>query len=134
MSVPVPSRFLRHVLIADAASCVASALVQLMFTGPLAELLRLPAALLTGTGAFLLAYGAVVAWIASRDPLPRPLVWMLVAGNAAWAAACAALLAGGWVTPSSWGVAWILAQAATVAVLAQLQWTGLRRTRVAGWA
>ena len=90
--------------------------------------------MLVGTGWFLLAYAAVVAFIALRDPLPRPLVWLMVAGNLGWAAACVLLLAGGWIAPTGWGQAWILVQAATVAVLAELQWTGLRRIRPAAWA
>ncbi len=31
-------------------------------------------------------------------------------------------------------LAWVLAQAAVVVVLAELQWTALRRTQVPGWA
>ena len=134
MSIFASPRFLRNVLFADAASCAATGAIQVLFTARLAELLHLPGALLSGTGWFLLAYAATVAFIATRDPLPRPLVWLLVAGNLGWAAACGALLASNLIAPSSLGVAWILAQAATVAVLAELQWTGLRRSRVSGWA
>jgi hypothetical protein len=134
MSMFDSPRFLRNVLFADAASCVATGAAQVLFTAQLADLLHLRAALLAGTGWFLLAYAATVAFIATRDPLPRPLVWLLVVGNAAWAVGCGVLLASQLVAPTSLGVGWILAQAATVAVLAELQWTGLRRTRVTGWA
>jgi len=47
---------------------------------------------------------------------------------------CGALLASGLIAPSGLGVAWIMAQAVTVVVLAELQWTGLRRTRGASFA
>lgn len=127
-------RFLRNVLFVDAASCLVTGALQLLFAPPMAQLLNLPSGLLVGTGSFLLAYAAVVACIATRDPLPRALVWVLVAGNVGWAAACVLLLAAGWIAPSGWGEAWIMAQAATVAVLAELQWTGLRRGRSAAWA
>ena len=134
MSIFSSPRFLRKVLLADAASCIATGALQVAFTSELARHLGISAALLTGTGWFLLAYAATVAFIATRDPIPRVFVWLLVAGNLGWAVACVALLASGWIAPTSLGVAWILAQAATVAVLAELQWTGLRRTRITGWA
>ena len=123
-----PYRFLRIVLIADAGSCVATGALQSLLTNSLAELFSLPVALLAATGWFLLAYAALVGTIALRDPLPRPLVWLLVAGNVSWGIACVLLLAGRWLAPTPWGAAWILAQAATVTVLAMLQWTGLRRS------
>ncbi|HSV45870.1 MAG TPA: hypothetical protein VLJ58_08785 [Ramlibacter sp.] len=134
MSVFASPRFLRNVLLADAVSCVATGALQLAFTAPLAQWLNLPTALLAGTGWFLLAYAAAVALLATRQPIARPLVGLVVAGNAGWALGCIALLASGWVQPTGLGMAWVLAQAATVAVLAELQFTGLRRSPVAGWA
>jgi hypothetical protein len=134
MSIFASPRFLRNVLLADAASCVATGALQLVFTAQLAQLLNLPAALLAGTGAFLLAYAATVAFVATRNPLPRPWVWLFVVGNLGWALACVGLLASGWMRPSGMGIAWVLAQAACVAVLAELQWAGLRRAPVPGWA
>ncbi|MBA3771711.1 MAG: hypothetical protein H0X13_04255 [Ramlibacter sp.] len=134
MSIFASPRFLRNVLFADAASCLAPGAAQLVFTAPLAQLLNLPVALLSGTGWFLLAYGATVAFVATRDPLPRPLAGLLVVGNAGWAVGCGTLLASGWIAPTALGIAWVLAQAATVAVLAGLQWSGLRHTRTVGWA
>lgn len=134
MSIFASPRFLRNVLLADAASCLVSGAAQLGFNAVLARLLNLPAALLLGTGLFLVVYGAIVAFIATRDPVPRPVAWLLVFGNLGWAAACIALLASGVVAPTGLGMAWVLAQAACVAVLAELQWTGLRRAPVAGWA
>ncbi|MDB5873930.1 MAG: hypothetical protein JWQ07_3372 [Ramlibacter sp.] len=134
MSIFASPRFLRNVLFADAASCLATGALQLLFNAPLAQLLNLPGVLLAGTGWFLLAYAALVGFVATRDPLPRSLVWLFVAGNAGWAVACIALLVSRMLAPTALGMTWILAQAATVAVLAELQWTGLRRTRAAGWA
>lgn len=128
------SRFLRHVLFADAASCLGTGALQLMFNPQLAPVLNLPAALLGGTGWFLLVYGALVGYTATRDPLPRLPVWLFMGGNALWAVACAGLLGSRWLAPTAWGAAWILAQAAVVAVLALLQWNGLRRTPPVGWA
>lgn len=134
MSIFASPRFLRYVLLADSASCVASGAVQLLFTAVLVQMTGLPSVLLIGTGGFLLAYAALVVFIATREPVPRAWVWLLVAGNLGWAVGCMALLASGAIAPTPLGVAWILAQAATVAVLAELQWTGLRRSPVVGWA
>jgi hypothetical protein len=134
MSILTSPRFLRNVLFADAASCLVTGALQVLDTGPLVQLLNLPAALLTGTGWFLLAYAATVAFIATRDPIPRTLVWLLVIGNLGWGFACLALLASSLVSPTGLGMAWVLAQAATVVVLAELQWFGLRRAKTAAWA
>jgi hypothetical protein len=134
MSVFSSPRFLRNVLFADAASCLASGAAQTLLAEPLSDALRLPLPLLVGTGIFLLAYAAVVAAVATRETVPRALVWFFVVGNFGWALACAALLASGLVAPTSLGIAWVIAQAATVVVLAELQWMCLKRTPVAGWA
>ncbi len=134
MSVFESPRFLRNVLWADAASCVGSGALQLAGGAALAQLLNLPLPLLTATGVFMLAYAAAVAWTATRDPLPRRLVGLFAVGNAGWALGCIALLAVGGLQPTAWGTAWVVAQAVVVAVLAELQWTGLRRQTLPGWA
>jgi hypothetical protein len=134
MSIFTSPRFLRNVLLADAASCVGTGAAQLLFTQPLAGLFRLPAELLAATGVFLLAYALAVGFVAMLGPVPRSLVAVFIAGNFGWAAACIALLAGPWVTPGMLGQAWIAAQAATVVVLGELQWLALKRAAPAGWA
>jgi hypothetical protein len=134
MSISDSPRFLRVVLFADSASCLASGALQLVWSHALADLLNLPAALLLGTGWFLAAYGATVAFIATRRPLPQRLIWLLLIGNVAWAVGCAALLASGSFAPTRLGTLWVLAQAACVLVLADLQWLGLRRSNRRGMA
>jgi hypothetical protein len=134
MSMFDSPRFLRNVLLADSASCLATGALQVAFTKPLAQLTNLPAELLLATGWFLLAYAAVVGVVATRDPVPRALVWVFVAGNFSWAAGCAVLLVERAVVPNALGYAWVIAQAVTVVVLAELQWMGLRRQVPLGWA
>jgi hypothetical protein len=134
MSIFSSPRFLRNVLFADAASCLGTGALQLLFTAPLADLLHLPISLLAATGLFLVAYGGLVAYVATREPVSRGLVWLFVAGNVGWAVACGVLIAGRVVEPTLLGQLWVLAQAATVLVLAELQWTGLRRQPTPGWA
>jgi len=129
MSVFASPRFLPNVMWADAASCAATGALQLAFTGALERLTGLPAPLLLGTGVFLLAYAAAAAFMASRRTPPRTLIGLVVVGNFGWALGCIALLMSGVFAISALGTAWVLAQALCVVVLAELQWTGLRRTR-----
>ncbi len=124
MSAP---NFLRNVLRADALSCLACGLLQVVVPDTMAQLTGLPPALLAYSGEFLLLYAALVAFLSSRVPLPRPLVWLLVVGNLGWALACLLLLVSGSVTPAPLGTAYVLVQALTVCVLADLQFFGLRR-------
>ena len=129
MSVFASPRFLSNVMWADAASCAATGALQVAFTDVLASLTGLPVWLLMGTGVFLLAYAAAAAFMASRATPPRTLIGLVVVGNFAWALACVALLVSGVFAVTALGMAWVLAQALCVVVLAELQWTGLRRTR-----
>lgn len=132
MSIFASRRFLPRLMWADAASCAATGALQLVFAGALARLTGLPMPLLLATGVFLLAYAGAAAWMASRALPPRRLIGWVVAGNFGWAAACIALLAAGGTSISLWGWAWVLAQAVTVVVLAELQWMGLRHSRANG--
>lgn len=129
MSMFAYPRFLPRVMWADAASCAASGALQLVAGQPLSDVTGLPLALLQSTGWFLLGYALLAAWMAARSPVPRRLIGLVVVGNLGWAVGCVALLAFGGLGLSAWGVAWVLAQALVVVVLAELQWTGLRRTR-----
>ena len=132
MSSPVYSfasspDFLRNVLRADALSCIACGLLQVVFTSQMVELLNLPRALVAYSGEFLLAYGAAVAFISTRTPLPRPVVVLQVVGNLGWGVACIVLLFAGKLEPSILGTTYVVVQALTVVVLAALQYLGLRR-------
>lgn len=127
MSIFSSPQFLRVVLRADAASGLATSLLQLLLTGLLVDLLGLPGELLIGSGLMLLVYAAGAAFLANCDPIPRPLVWVLVAGNWAWVAGCLVLLFGGPVAPTLLGKAYLVVQAVAVAALAELQWFALRQ-------
>ena len=119
--------FLRNVLRVDALSCIACGVLQVTFPAAMARFLNLPEGLVAYTGEFLLVYAAVVGFVSTRNPLPRSVVWALVAGNIGWALACVLLLVSASVSPSVLGVAYVVVQALTVAVLAELQYFGLRR-------
>jgi hypothetical protein len=88
----------------------------------------IPAGWLVGIGLFFLAYAAVLVAIVRAGTPPR-LARLVVAGNAAWVAFSVAALLANWLTPTTTGTVLIALQAAAVAVVAELQWLGLRRVR-----
>lgn len=126
-----PSVFLRRVLLADAAASAVTGALMAFGAGQLGGLLGLPGDLLRYAGLALLPFAALVASIATREALPRALVWAVIVANALWVVDSLALLASGWVMPTALGTAFVIAQAAAVAVLAELEYLGLRRAALA---
>jgi hypothetical protein len=125
------SLLLRRAILADAVFSGASALLLSFGAGALAPLLNLPETLLRETGLFLIAYAALVGWLGTRSSMPKPLLWIVIAGNAAWTVASIALLFSAAVTPNLLGEAAVAMQAIAVGVFAELQYVGLRRSGVA---
>jgi hypothetical protein len=123
-----PSLFLRRAILADAIFSGISAVVLTFGAGMLAPLLNLPEALLRETGLFLIAYAALVGWLGTRSSMPRVLVGIVIAGNAAWTLGSIALLFSGAVTPNLLGEAFVAIQAVATGVFAELQYIGLRRS------
>ena len=123
-----PSLFLRRAIQADAVFSGASAVLLTLGAGALAPLLSLPEALLSETGLFLIAYTALVGWLGTRQAMPKALVVIVIAGNAAWAVASIALLFSGTVTPNLLGEAFVVIQAIVVGALGELQYVGWRRS------
>jgi hypothetical protein len=93
-----------------------------------ASLLDLPEALLREAGLFLIAYAIFVGWLGTRAAMPKALVMIVVAGNAAWTLASIALLFSGMVTPNLLGEIVVVAQAIATGVFAELQYIGLRKS------
>ena len=123
-----PSVFLRRAILADAIFSGVSALLLTFGAGALAPLLNLPEALLYETGLFLIAYAALVGWLGTRQSMPKAMVVVVIAGNAAWTIASIGLLFSGAVTPNLLGEAFVAAQAIAVGALAELQYIGLRKS------
>jgi len=123
-----PSLFLRRAIQADAIFSGASAVLLTLGASELAPLLNLPEALLSETGLFLIAYTALVGWLGTRQAMPKALVVIVIAGNAAWAVASIALLFSGTVTPNLLGEAFVVVQAIVVGALGELQYVGWRRS------
>jgi hypothetical protein len=124
------STFLRRVLLVDALSCLAMGAGMLSFTGVLAEVLGLPAQLLTQAGAVLLPFAVFVGFLSSRERPSRVAVWIVIALNALWVVDSFVLLFSDAVAPNLPGQVFVIGQAAAVAVLAGLEYIGMRRSLV----
>jgi hypothetical protein len=122
------STFLRRVLLIDAATSAAMGLLLALDANVLARLLELPAALLECSGLSLLPFAAVVAWLGTREIPPRPGVWTVIGANVLWIAGTLLLFASASIAPNALGYAFLISQAAVVALLAELEYVGLRRS------
>jgi len=127
MSIINHPNFLRTVLGADAATCGATGLLLSFGKNALAALTGLPAGLLLAAGLALLPIAAFIAGTALQATLPRWAVWAIIIGNLGWVAASFGLLLAGPVSPTAFGYAFVAFQAIAVAILADLEYLGLRR-------
>jgi len=93
----------------------------------LAAILGLPAELLREAGWVLLPFAAFVGFLALRQQVSRPGVWIVIALNALWVIDSVLLLVAGSVEPNALGYAFVIAQALIVGVFAELEYFGLRR-------
>jgi hypothetical protein len=123
-----PSLFLRRALLADAIFSGISAVALTFGAGVLAPFLDLPEALLRESGLFLIAYAAFVAWLGTRASMPKLLVAIVVAGNAAWTLASIGLLFSSMVSPNILGEIVVVMQAIATGVFAELQYIGQRKS------
>ena len=81
-------------------------------------------------GLGVIAFGAVCAWAASRESLPRRLARVIFIADVAWVVGSALVL----MLPAAWtaiGIAGIVVVALIVADLAVLEYLGLRRLNAA---
>ncbi|HEV7327151.1 MAG TPA: hypothetical protein VGN91_18985 [Bosea sp. (in: a-proteobacteria)] len=125
-----PSRFLRNALALDAAACAATGLLLSVGAGALSGLLGFPAEFLRGAGVVLLPCAAALAFFASRVRLPRLAVYAVIGINILWVADSVLILVAGWFTPSTLGIAFVLAQAVAVALITELEVIGLKKSVV----
>jgi hypothetical protein len=129
-SFTTPSRLLRQALLADAVLTGITALLLAFAATPLASLLGLPVGLLRWSGIILIPFTAFVARLRTQERVQRPFVFAVVACNVLWALDSVLLLFTGWVEPTVLGEVFVLGQAIVVAVLAELEFVGLRRSTV----
>jgi hypothetical protein len=122
-------RLLRLALRLDAAASGALGLLAVGAAAPLSGLLGPATGVLLGTGAFLVVYALGLVVVAARPVISRPAAWTVVVGNSVWVLGSVGAVVAGREELTTLGVAVVLAQAAAVAVFADLQWLGLRRAR-----
>lgn len=113
--------FLRNALLLDAGATSASALLMIAGAGFLSPWLGLPASLLFWAGVILVPFVGLLALAIRSAAVPRLLMIDIVGLNALWVAASVGLLLSGVVQPTWLGVAFVLVQAAAVALFAGLQ-------------
>jgi len=127
MNLTSHPNFLRGVLLADAASCLAMGGALILGADLLSEWFGLPRALLQQAGLVLLPFTAFLIIVATRPALSRAAVWLAVACNAAWIVGSGALLVGGLAAPNAFGFAFVIAQALIVLLVTEIEIIGLRR-------
>ncbi|WP_282693431.1 hypothetical protein [Streptomyces sp. CC208A] len=120
-----PQSMVRRFLALDAVVTGANGLAYAAASGPLGEFLGVDSGLLLELGLFLTVYAVGVGLLASRPQPPATGVKLVVDVNLLWTALSVVALVA-WLEPTTAGLLWIPAQAATVAGFAVLQWTALR--------
>ncbi|MEQ1950683.1 hypothetical protein [Mesorhizobium sp. CN2-181] len=121
------THFLRNALRVDAVFSGAGALLMAGGASLLSPLLGLPQPLLFWVGIVLIPWTILVATMSRRPTISRLLLIDVIGINALWAAASIGLLVTGLVSPTALGYAFVIAQAAAVALFAELQLVGMRR-------
>jgi hypothetical protein len=117
---PTPRVTLGQWLVIDTLTCIAFGTLLVAAAAPLSTLLGLPQSLLFYAGLVLFPCAALMA-LAART-LARPLVLLVVAGNAAWIAASIAVIFA--FAPTGMGLVFVTLQAAAVGALAIAEWRG----------
>lgn len=130
MPIPMTS-YLKKVIAADAVVSGAAGVAMMVGSTFLPGLLNLPAELLFWAGLALVPFVIELALILRMKQVPPAFIVALIAINAAWVAASLFVAFGPAFAPNLFGQAFVVAQAAVVAIFAELQFLGLKRARIA---
>jgi hypothetical protein len=128
------STFLRWILFLDATTCVATGVLMMVGSTALDQFFGLPTELLSYAGLSLLPFAVFLVYLATRETFSRSLIWAVILLNALWTVDSLLLLLTGWVDPTNLGYLFVVAQALGVAMLAGLEYIGLRMSVVASVA
>lgn len=122
---------LTRTLLLDAASCALFFALCVGATATVADLLGLPAMIVTAAGWICLPVAALLAFLAYRPS--RPLLLAVVVSNAGWVLASLAVWLLHFNALTGLGHAVVLAQAIAVELFVILEWRGLKTlgTRIA---
>lgn len=122
--------FLKRVLMADAASCLAMAALFMAGASTLSSLFGLDRDLVFGAGILLVPVGLLILAIGMRQAAPAFLVYLIVAGNLLWSLESGLVIANApAITPI--GIAFVAVQAAAVLAFAALEYLGMKQARQA---
>jgi len=127
-SFTTPSPLLRKALLADAVLTGITGLLLAFAASALASPLGLPVGLLRWSGIILIPFATFLARLRGQERVQRPLVFAVVACNVLWALDSVLIVLIGWIEPTVLGEVFVIGQAVVVAVLAELEFVGLRRS------
>lgn len=131
MNALQPTPMLRNALLLDGLLSGVTGLLLVLAAGWLGAFLELPRPLLLVAGSALLPFAALLVWLSNRAEISRQAIWAVIAVNALWVIDSLLVLVIGWVSPNLFGYAFVIAQALAVALLAELQWFGLKHSQAA---
>lgn len=118
---------LRLVLKLDAVASGALGALSVAASLVMDDLLSTLLALLVLVGAFLVIWAAALWVLASRPQISRTALWSVIGLNLLYAAGAIVVAMVGWFPLSALGTAFVLTQAAAVALVAAAQVYALRR-------
>lgn len=124
------SSFLRYILLADAATCLACGLLLTIGGGLLENILGLPNSLIFYAGLSLFAFVALLFWAATRKTISKPIIWLIIGLNLIWTLDSFLLLISGYVAPTTFGYVFVIFQAIGVLIFANLEFIGMRKSEV----
>ena len=119
---------LRDLLMIDALISGVTGVALIAVAGVAEPMLNVPAAVMRAAGLILLPYATLVLFVSRSEQLTRSLVGIVIALNVGWVVASVLVLVSSWIQPTTLGVAFIVVQALVVGALAELQFTGWRRS------
>jgi len=119
------SLFIRRVLLADAVVSGAAGLVMILGASFLAPVTNLPQNLLVFAGFALVPWFIALTWLAREAIIPRNGVRWVTAVNLLWVAGSIAVLF--LTAPTLFGYAFVIAQAVSVGLFAELQIMAMKR-------
>lgn len=113
--------YVRNVLLLDGLVSGAAGVVMAAGASLLAPFLNIPQPLLFWAGLVLLPWCLALVYLSRRDALPRMAMIDVIGINVLWVAVSFGLMIAGAIEPNLLGIAFVSAQALTVALFAILQ-------------